>query len=251
MPVSNHGARIRLIIKAKNLQDVAVKPPESIGGLKGDAFLKLNPLGKMPVLITESQDVIFESDVIARYLVDKYRDASPSFIPKTIEQRTLSDTIVRLHDVYISSLQGSMYKVQPFPFSVFGNNRKMALNELLKQVKLIEDTVTAFDKKYYHLYSKKNIDNKSLFLAGDDISLADVTLYPTAIFFKFILPEYFGITDFFGERLNNWYAFMDNESKSNKDLLFVNEVKAEVMSGLNSWKIANRFGPIVEEMKTY
>ena len=50
MPVSNNGARVRFILKAKGLEKkgyVKIVPPSDLGGLKSEAYLKLNPQGKM------------------------------------------------------------------------------------------------------------------------------------------------------------------------------------------------------------
>ena len=45
VPVSNHGARIRMLIYAKDLTDVSVQDPSILGGMKSKEYLQLNPLG--------------------------------------------------------------------------------------------------------------------------------------------------------------------------------------------------------------
>ena len=112
MPVSNHGARIRMILKSKNLENNEIKlaPPSLIGGLKSPEYLSLNPQGKMPLYVTETGLPIPESDTIARYLIAKYKHIEPTFIPATIESAALSDTISRVHDIVISPIQGAMYR---------------------------------------------------------------------------------------------------------------------------------------------
>lgn len=79
-PVSNHGARVRMIIKAKGLADrIEIKSPDSIGGLKSPEYLAMNAQGKMPLLLTgDTKFPIVESDTISRYILDKYPE-SPSF----------------------------------------------------------------------------------------------------------------------------------------------------------------------------
>lgn len=104
-PVSNNGARVRMIIKYKDLEKkagIVIASPVSLGGLKSESYLALNPQGKMPLLVTETFFPIPESDTICRYLINRYRNLPPSFEPSCTEHRYLSDLICRLHDVYIT-----------------------------------------------------------------------------------------------------------------------------------------------------
>jgi len=99
IPVSNHGARVRYLIKAKGLtNEYENLSPVDLGGLKSDEYLALNPQGKIPLLVTSDGLSIPESDVIARFLCDKHISIAPSFVPPTLRQRLLSDLIVRTHD---------------------------------------------------------------------------------------------------------------------------------------------------------
>lgn len=52
MPVSNHGARCRMIIKAKGLlgNSVEIQQPAALGGLVSPEYAALNPQKKMPLL---------------------------------------------------------------------------------------------------------------------------------------------------------------------------------------------------------
>ena len=52
VPVSNNGARNRLIICWKNIEDeFEFKNPSTLGGLKSPEFLEMHPKGKMPLLV--------------------------------------------------------------------------------------------------------------------------------------------------------------------------------------------------------
>ena len=53
VPVSNHGARIRLISRLKKI-DLDIRNPQEIGGLKSPDFSKLSIHSKMPVMVTSS-----------------------------------------------------------------------------------------------------------------------------------------------------------------------------------------------------
>ena len=105
VPVSNNGARVRMIIRAKELdkkEGFKIVPPSDIGGLRSEAYLNLNPQGKMPVLVTDRNFVIPESDVICRYLLERYKNVGPTFEPQDLDLRCLSNQICRFIFLRIS-----------------------------------------------------------------------------------------------------------------------------------------------------
>jgi glutathione S-transferase len=226
VPVANHGARVTLITKAKGL-DIDIINPMTLGGLKSEEYLKMNPQGKMPVIVTPEGFSIFESDCIARYLVDKYPN-SPTFMPRTLNQRSLSNLICRIHDIYISPIQGCMYKAAGTPFSIYGTDRLSALQELRRQIKVIENTVVEYDEMFPN--------EMGPYLCGDEISLADASLFPTSIFFMTILPQVFklDVKDFFGPRLLSWYEYMLRNNEAAK------YVYDEMLPALEAWKASGK-----------
>ena len=241
MPVSNHGARVRMIIQSKGIQQyVDIKQPSDLGGLKSVDYLKLNPQGKMPLLLSEpNQYPIVESDCIARYLLEKYHDHGPSFIPSHIMQRSLSDQICRVLDLYISPVQGSMYKASGTSFSIYGTSRSEALMELKRQLHVIETLLTTFEHHYPQLSS-------NTYLCSDEISLADVSLYPTIIFCVFMLPQIIGwdVSVFLGPRLQQWWNFMNSG-----EVPIAIVVRKEIEIVLHAWKDSGRFDPIAMELQ--
>eukprot|EP01083_Nonionella_stella_P218918 784587_1 len=116
VPVSNNGARCRLILYKKKIPktEVDIVSPMTLeGGLKGPVYLAKNPQGKMPLLsLTSEEESIMnipESDTICRYLLSTYEEQSPSFLPND----TKSNLIARIHDMYLTTIQGCMYKPTP------------------------------------------------------------------------------------------------------------------------------------------
>ena len=63
MPVSNNGARVRMVLYYKQLEALVdvVSPADAYGGLKTPAFLALNPQGKMPILVVPADQGGFEA----------------------------------------------------------------------------------------------------------------------------------------------------------------------------------------------
>jgi len=193
-PVSNNGARCRIIIYKKGLvlgRDIVIKSPDELGGLKSAEYLALNPQGKMPVLVT-SHGNIPESDTIARYLLDAFAKG-PSFTPSTIEARVKSDLLCRLHDMYITTIQGCLYKDAP-PFGAY-HSRYKALEELKRQLLIVDS----------------NVDAAGPYLAGADLSLADATLFPTLVFVFYMLPKFVESWDaerVVGAKLVKWFEWI-------------------------------------------
>jgi glutathione S-transferase len=206
--------------------------------LKSPEFLNLNFQGKMPLLVSDEGLVISESDSISRFILDRYSEKEPTFIPKDCGAKYMSETIVRTHDLYISNLQGCMYKAPGTLFSIYGLDRKAALHELLRQLHGIDKTISEFRKRH-------SLQESYPFLCGNEISLADATLFPTMVFCDFMLPQFFGYkqSDFMGPVLREWYTHLSNEVSCAK------EVQSEITSALMDWKSNGRWDAIVAEIK--
>ena len=114
-PRSNYSARCKYIANRKGLSEelFACVSPAELGGLKSEEYLKLNPLGKMPIAVLEKdgkKDTLFESSVICEYLAEKYASFEPSFLPTNPESRAKARLIAQLVDIYIGAYHFYMYK---------------------------------------------------------------------------------------------------------------------------------------------
>jgi glutathione S-transferase len=162
---------------------VRIAPPSEIGGLQSPEYLALNPQGKMPTMqCTEAGFSIPESDTICRYLLSTFADIGPSFQPDNWK----SNLLCRFHDLYLTTIQGCMYKADP-PFGVY-STRKDALTEFDKQLKVIEDLV----------------EGGTAYICGPEVSLADATLYPTMVFAKHMMPK-FGFERALPPKIDAWF----------------------------------------------
>ena len=89
LPVSNNGARCRIILYKKGISrdKVDIVSPAALGGLKSEEYIRLSPLGLMPCLAIQKSDnphgisSLVESDTIARYLLSEYPADGPTFLP--------------------------------------------------------------------------------------------------------------------------------------------------------------------------
>ncbi len=188
-------------------------------------------------MIADDGFVVIESDSIARYLIDKYSMITPKFLPFQLNQRSLSDQICRIHDIYISPIQGCMYKAPGSIYGSFGSNRLAALAELKRQLLGIENMLSSID-------SITSSGSNREFLCGEEISLADITLYPTITFCNYMLPQYFkwNQEDYLGPRLQSWYYKFS-------DFTQVKKVQNEILSALDEWKSRSRWNPIIKELQ--
>lgn len=219
VPVSNNGARCRLILYKKKIpsNEVQIISPMELGGLKSTEYLALNPQGKMPCLSIngDAPYSIPESDTICRYLISRYADTGPTFLPDSHK----SNLVARLHDMYITTIQGCLYKAAP-PFGMF-MTRSKAIEELKHQLDVID----------------KLVEDEGLYLMGNEVSLGDVSLFPTMIFVKFMLPK-FGESDILPTNLEKWYNdVIENDS----DFAKVNE---EILTALKKWSEGGRWDSI-------
>ena len=213
MPVSNNGARVRMLLYYKGVEDrVDVVPPTELGGLTSDAYRALNPQGKMPLLVESDGTAIPESDTIVRHLRDRFGKDGPSFAPADLAARTRADMICRHHDLYLGPVQGAMYKAVP-PFAAF-SSRAEALAEISKQCGVLEDMVP----------------EGAAYIAGNEVTLADVTVFPTVVFLLHMLPK-FGVDEgaILGPKLSKWWARMCAEEAP------AQRVRDEVLGGLAPW----------------
>jgi glutathione S-transferase len=95
--LSPFAARVRIAIYAKNLPVEIVSPPE--GGLKSDAYLALNPMGKIPVLTVGDGFALPESETIVEFLADSFPDSG--LRPQTPEARAQARLLGRIAELYV------------------------------------------------------------------------------------------------------------------------------------------------------
>jgi glutathione S-transferase len=191
IPISNNGARARIILYKKEIppsECTILSPMDIFGGLKSDDYLKINPQGKVPSLICPTNNglSIAESDTICRYLLHTYAHIGPSFQP----DNPLSNMIARFHDMCLTTIQSCLYRASP-PFGPY-HCRKSALQEYSKQLYIIEKVlINAIDSKSSSSCSSSS-SSSGPYLCGEQISLADATLFPSIVFATYMFPKFSG-----------------------------------------------------------
>ncbi|KAL7543902.1 hypothetical protein ACHAXR_013289 [Thalassiosira sp. AJA248-18] len=236
MPVSNNGARCRIILYKKDIStknQVEIVSPMKLGGLKSKEYLAKSPQGLMPCLSIQKEDnnpygisSLAESDTIARYLLSEYNTLGPSFLP----DHPKSNQICRWHDVYLTSIQGCLYKPSSrLPVGDYAD-RKSALAAYRKNLNVIEGFLGDDDDDEEKM--------STTYLCGEEISLADATLFPSAVFATYMLPKFDEDLDNpqppLPPKLTQWF-----DNLRNNDEVF-SKVYDEIMDPLvNSWEAKN------------
>ena len=182
VPLSNFGNKSVIVAYEKNLDLEIVPPP---GELASDAFLKINPLGKIPALEVDGT-VIPESEVINEYLEDRF--PNPPLLPKDPAARARVRVLTRHHDLYLDPPMRSLF---------FQMDPKTRNAEIVKQ------GLAGSEKALDYLESRIG----SPWAAGDAFTLADCALAPSVWYIIRLLPA-FGVDDPLGKRPKTaaWFA---------------------------------------------
>lgn len=94
---SNFGARVAIAARAKGV--ALEEAPLPAGGLRSRAFLEINPLAKIPVLVLDGAMILPESETILRYLEARFPE--PSLYPEGAAARAATDRAGRIMDLYV------------------------------------------------------------------------------------------------------------------------------------------------------
>ena len=148
--------RVVLAARAKGV-DLPVEMPE--GGIKCDAFLKLNPMGKMPCLV-DGDFALPESAVIIDY-IDDAAGGVPVY-PADPQERARVRLISRMADLYLVP-----------PLSILFNARENR--------DAVPGAIVKLGEALAHIEQFRR-DSDS-FIVGDSFTAADATLIPIFFFF--------------------------------------------------------------------
>lgn len=148
--------RALLAARAKGA-DLRVEMPE--GGIKSEAFLKLNPMGKMPCLV-DGDFVLPESAVIVDYIEETA--GGPSLYPADPRERARVRLIARMADLYIVPDLVVLFRARENPDAV---------PAALERIGVALGNIDRFRR------------DDDRFAVGDRFTVADATLIPLFFFF--------------------------------------------------------------------
>jgi len=133
--------------------------------------LGLNPLGKIPILVREGQDPLFDSKVIAEYL-DNFKP-NPLFYPTNLEENTYAKLLETVADGICDSIV----------LIFLENSRKETLRSktwVKRQEKKICEGVK---------YLANNLQEKKYFV-GNFFSIADISVFTCLEYLDLRFPKF-------------------------------------------------------------
>ena len=160
--------RVKVVLAEKNLPYDIVPIDLRKHEQKTPEYLKMNPYGKVPVLVDDST-VLYESCIINEYLNEKY--PTPALMPADLGKRAKARILV---DFGLNHTEGPYQKL-----------RMEAMKDPKEQNKEVMDAAKADLKKLLQRFESE-LESQP-YLAGE-FSLADAALIP-----RFIRLEGFGV----------------------------------------------------------
>lgn len=129
------------------------------GEQKSRDFLKLNPVGKVPVMVDEDF-FLYESMAISRYLASKHKS---DLYPEDIRQRALVDQWIDFCSIHLQTASNRIFFNRIIAPKIGIPKDEDTLNA---GIKLLEQYLPVIEDRL----------DKSEFLAGDFLSIADINL---------------------------------------------------------------------------
>jgi len=150
--------KVLWLLEAIDVEYNHIKLGGKFGGLETDAFKKLNPMQKVPVVV-DGGNVVWESNTILRYLADTY--GTGAFKVKDAFERSK----------YERWMDWSQSKFEPAFVGVFWGYYRTP--EKLRDLNAIENSIDSCQD------CLKKLDDQlkqKVFILGDNLSLADISI---------------------------------------------------------------------------
>ncbi|KAL5480329.1 hypothetical protein ACEPAI_1599 [Sanghuangporus weigelae] len=131
---------------------------------KPEYIANLHPFGQIPVLIDEDGFKLFESRAIARYLIAKYGPNS-GLIPKDLKKNALFEQAMSIENNDFAPPAGGLASEKYFK----------PMMDLQPSEERVAEHASTLEKK---LQAYERILSKQKYLAGDELTLADLLHLP-------------------------------------------------------------------------
>ena len=161
-PDCPYGIKVRIVLAEKDMDCEIVTVDMQSGQHRQPEFLKLNPFGRVPVLVDEGC-VIYDSTIINEYLDDEYPEPAlrPADSDERARMRLLEDYADTAFTLPAMALQSELSKA---PTARDEARVKAARDVVVKALEMLN----------------RQLEGKE-YLAGEEFSLADVAFAPMAL----------------------------------------------------------------------
>jgi len=162
MDASFFSNKVKMTANALKLEYEFINMDFKAGDMSKPDYLAIHPAGKIPGM-SDDGFTLFESNAIIKYMADK---KGSDLYPKTLEQRAIIDQWVDFSTMHIANAVSKVLGNKIFA-PMFG----MPVDEqsMADGIKFFERFLPIVDVQL----------GKNKYLAGDCLSLADITLFST------------------------------------------------------------------------
>lgn len=164
--ISPFAARARMAVYAKGL-DVEILPPP--GGSKSPEYLAINPMGKLPCLVTDEGHAVPESGIIVEYLEALYPERP--LTPAPPEEATLARLVARIGELYVLAPLARLFD---------------QVDASRRDAGAVAAAVAELETGLAHL--EAFISPSGPYATGPHLTLADCQLVPTLFFVRALGP---------------------------------------------------------------
>ena len=169
-----NGQRVSIMLEEIGLSYSVYSVDLAKGEQRQPDFLRLNPSGRIPVLVDHAEGaseplVVTQSTAILQYLAEKTRQ----LIPDSLQARVKVYEWMHFHAVDIGSVIFSAFYLQRRS----SPKQVVAAEQLRKRV-----------HELYRYFDKQLVGQE--FLAGEEYSIADITVLPAVISQEKTLTDY-------------------------------------------------------------
>jgi glutathione S-transferase len=164
-PLTANGIKMRLILKAISIEAEVINLQLHKGEQKSSEFLKVNPAGKIPVLI-DGVNTLTESNAILHYLANKHE--STLWPSDNQQQSQVLAWLFWQSSVWTSAVSSFAHQRLVLPYWGFKGRDKMD-----------SESIENFHRAAKHLDDSLRLKSA---LVGDQLSIADISLASYLIF---------------------------------------------------------------------
>ncbi|MBO3458221.1 glutathione S-transferase family protein [Aetokthonos hydrillicola Thurmond2011] len=132
-------------------------------------YTQINCFAKIPTLISEKENILFEANIIIEYLDQKFQN-TPRLIPVDQEQALEARMLERIIDVYINGGREMLFADTQRP------EQERGKKEVVKAKRLLETAIALLDEK---------LANRT-WLAGEEFTIADCAAAPTLAYLRIV-----------------------------------------------------------------
>ncbi|KAF7972944.1 hypothetical protein HWV62_16506 [Athelia sp. TMB] len=177
-PISTCTKRVAVVLKEKDIPFNFVPIDLAKGEHKAPEFLKKQPFGQVPY-IDDDGFLLYESRAIGRYLAAKYPSKGPALLPAEIKANALFEQA--------ASVEAANFEPSAYGLAAEQVFKKMFTGLDADEAKVAQLTTTLGAK----LDAYEKILSKQKYVAGDEITLADLFHLPHGTLVKDFNPELF------------------------------------------------------------